>query len=210
MDERTDEDLVRDALAGQDDSFACLVGKYQDYAYGTAVAVLGDFDLARDVVQEAFLCAYRTLGTLKEPARFVPHSSASCRVLTPEDRPVWQRFVDRNAGDPMVKAPNRSQAVVRDFLFMCMGLPVKYFATLEDGEMTGMASVLYVDPVHRRRGLARTLLCAAVQHVHGQERVIAYHAAGGPQERPDLYGLLTSLGFTLVACLYTTELDWQP
>ena len=37
---------------------------------GVAIGLLSDFDLARDVVQEAFLCAFRDLRQLREPARF--------------------------------------------------------------------------------------------------------------------------------------------
>ena len=70
MDDRPDETLVREALAGHGEAFAELVRRYQDYAYGTAIGMLSDFDLARDVVQEAFLCAYRDLGKLKDAARF--------------------------------------------------------------------------------------------------------------------------------------------
>jgi len=70
MDTRTDAELVGEALAGDRDGFASLVGRYQDHAYGTAVGMLADFDLARDVVQEAFLAAYRDLRKLREPDRF--------------------------------------------------------------------------------------------------------------------------------------------
>ena len=70
MDNRPDATLVTGALAGQPDAFAALVRKYQDYAYGVAIGMLSDFDLARDVVQEAFLCAYRDLRKLKDPDRF--------------------------------------------------------------------------------------------------------------------------------------------
>jgi len=64
------EALVRQALAGEEEAFSALVRKYQDYAYGVAVGVLSDFELARDVVQESFLCAYRKLDKLRDPARF--------------------------------------------------------------------------------------------------------------------------------------------
>jgi RNA polymerase sigma-70 factor (ECF subfamily) len=70
MEDRADADFVREALAGDATAFAELVRRYQDYAYGTAIGMVSDFDLARDVVQEAFLCAYRDLGKLKDPARF--------------------------------------------------------------------------------------------------------------------------------------------
>lgn len=70
MDNRDVALLVRAALAGDEEAFSTLVRQYQDYAYGVAIGLLSDFDLARDVVQEAFLNAYRDLGRLKDPARF--------------------------------------------------------------------------------------------------------------------------------------------
>ena len=68
----TDATLVADALAGDPEAFADLVRRHQDYAYGSAVGMLADFDLARDVVQDAFLCAYRNLPRLRQPERFGP------------------------------------------------------------------------------------------------------------------------------------------
>jgi len=70
MDERPDAALVSAALAGEKDAFCALVRRYQDFAYGLAVGMLSDFDLAQDVVQEAFLAAYCSLRKLKDPARF--------------------------------------------------------------------------------------------------------------------------------------------
>jgi len=70
MDDRPDETLVSEALAGDREAFCALVRRYQDYAYGTAVGMLSDFELGRDVAQEAFLCAYRNLQKLREPERF--------------------------------------------------------------------------------------------------------------------------------------------
>ena len=70
MDERADEALVVETLAGDRDAFAVLVRRYQDYAYATAVGAVADFDLGRDVVQEAFLCAFRDLDRLRAPSRF--------------------------------------------------------------------------------------------------------------------------------------------
>jgi len=70
MDERSDAALVSAVLSGQREAFAALVRRYQDYAYGIAIGILSDFDLARDVVQEAFLCAYRDLSKLKDRSRF--------------------------------------------------------------------------------------------------------------------------------------------
>jgi len=70
MSERPVPSLVGAVLAGEKEAFCDLVRKYQDFAYGLAVGMLADFDLAQDVVQEAFLSAYRDLPRLKDPARF--------------------------------------------------------------------------------------------------------------------------------------------
>ncbi len=51
-------------------AFSELVRRYQDMAYGFAYAMLGDFHLAQDAIQEAFILAYCRLGNLKEPEAF--------------------------------------------------------------------------------------------------------------------------------------------
>jgi RNA polymerase sigma factor (sigma-70 family) len=68
--DRTDAELVSETLAGDRDAFASLIRRYQDHAYGAAIGMLSDFELARDVVQEAFLAAYCDLRKLREPERF--------------------------------------------------------------------------------------------------------------------------------------------
>ncbi|HEX5415047.1 MAG TPA: sigma-70 family RNA polymerase sigma factor [Chloroflexota bacterium] len=64
------ERLVEDAKAGDEAAFAKLVEQYRDWAVGRAVAILGDDELARDVVQEAFTAAHAGLTTLSDPAAF--------------------------------------------------------------------------------------------------------------------------------------------
>lgn len=70
MTEKPDTTLVGEARSGSRDAFCELVRRYQDHAYGLAVALVSDFDLAQDVVQEAFVCAYSHLAKLREPERF--------------------------------------------------------------------------------------------------------------------------------------------
>ena len=98
MDETTDAALVARALAGRREAFAVLVRRYQDHAYGTAVGMLTDFDLARDVVQEAFLNAYRDLPKLREPARFAP----------------WLHGIVRNVARRALRELARVQAMARE------------------------------------------------------------------------------------------------
>src|SRR6266852_95622 len=51
-------------------AFDQIVRQYQDLAYGYAYAVLGEFELAEDAAQEAFLTAWRSLDQLREPEAF--------------------------------------------------------------------------------------------------------------------------------------------
>jgi RNA polymerase sigma factor (sigma-70 family) len=51
-------------------AFGELVHLFQDMAYAVAYSTVADFHLAQDVVQEAFVTAYRHLNQLREPKAF--------------------------------------------------------------------------------------------------------------------------------------------
>jgi len=57
-------DIVRAAQAGDLDAFGLLVHRFQDMAYASAYALIGDAHLAEDATQEAFLQAYFDLPML--------------------------------------------------------------------------------------------------------------------------------------------------
>jgi RNA polymerase sigma-70 factor (ECF subfamily) len=67
-----DAALVNAVLAGDRDAFEKLVGVYERAVVATAYRLLNNSDDAREVVQDAFLRAYRSLGRLKDPQRFGP------------------------------------------------------------------------------------------------------------------------------------------
>ena len=62
--------LVVRAQGGDLDAYGAIVRRFQDMAYGYGYSMLGDFHLAEDAAQEAFIQAYRDLPTLREPAAF--------------------------------------------------------------------------------------------------------------------------------------------
>lgn len=62
--------VVTAAQAGQQHAFNQIVARFQDMAFATAYAMLGDAMAAQDAAQEAFLDAYTTLPNLREPAAF--------------------------------------------------------------------------------------------------------------------------------------------
>ena len=51
-------------------AFGELVRRFQDMVVGYAYSVLGDFHLAEDAAQDAFITAYRKLDSLREPGAF--------------------------------------------------------------------------------------------------------------------------------------------
>jgi len=57
-------------LAENHQAFCELVGMFQDMAYACAYAVLGDFYLAEDAAQEAFISAWQKISQLHQPEAF--------------------------------------------------------------------------------------------------------------------------------------------
>jgi len=66
----TDEELVARATAGDLDSFNQLVSRWERPIYALAYRTLGREEEARDVVQDAFLRAFRGLKGFKGEAKF--------------------------------------------------------------------------------------------------------------------------------------------
>ena len=62
--------LVRAAQTGDERAFTALVAAFQDVAVAYATSLVRDYHLAEDATQEAFVDAYRALGSLREPAAF--------------------------------------------------------------------------------------------------------------------------------------------
>jgi RNA polymerase sigma factor (sigma-70 family) len=62
--------LVKAAQDGDKDAFGQVVRRFQDMAYASAYATVGDACLAQDIAQEAFLDAYLNLSKLRDPAAF--------------------------------------------------------------------------------------------------------------------------------------------
>src|SRR5579883_2592023 len=65
-----DQALVAAALGGRPEAFGTLVERYDRAVYHLAFRTLRDREEARDVAQEAFFKAYRSLRTFKPGAKF--------------------------------------------------------------------------------------------------------------------------------------------
>jgi RNA polymerase sigma-70 factor (ECF subfamily) len=58
----TDNDLVREFLAGNDAAFTQLVTKYKDALTNYLNVMMGNYDVAADLAQETFVRVYRNIG----------------------------------------------------------------------------------------------------------------------------------------------------
>lgn len=67
--ERSDAQVVRDVLDGDQDAYRLLVRRYGDVLHGHALRMTGSHDAAADLVQRAFVKGYRKLGTCRDPEK---------------------------------------------------------------------------------------------------------------------------------------------
>ena len=68
----TDEELVRNCLAGQTEAYSELVRRYESRVLNFAHRALNDRALAEDLSQEVFVRAYRSLGRFRQDRKFRP------------------------------------------------------------------------------------------------------------------------------------------
>jgi RNA polymerase sigma-70 factor (ECF subfamily) len=66
----TDTDLVAASSSGDVEAFAELSRRYRDTYIRFAVRMLGNHDEAEDVLQSAFIRAYRAIDRCRDPSRF--------------------------------------------------------------------------------------------------------------------------------------------
>lgn len=70
MDDRTDATIVAAVLAGDTESYAILVDRYQNEYIRFASRMLGSHEDADEALQAAFLRAFRALAQCQDPGRF--------------------------------------------------------------------------------------------------------------------------------------------
>ena len=68
--ERDDVELINSILAGDEAAFSMLVNKYQKSVHALAWRKIGDFHIAEEITQDAFLQAHKKLASLKNPSQF--------------------------------------------------------------------------------------------------------------------------------------------
>ena len=101
---RSDEELVTRAQSGDQESFNQLVSRWERPIYALAYRTLGREDDARDVVQDAFLRAYRGLRSFKGEAKF---SSWLYRITLN----LCRDWIRRERRAPVVQVPEGTDPV---------------------------------------------------------------------------------------------------
>jgi RNA polymerase sigma-70 factor (ECF subfamily) len=67
--ERTDAQVVRDVLSGEQDAYRLLVRRYGGILHTHAVRMVGSQDEAADLVQRALVSGFRKLSSCRDPDR---------------------------------------------------------------------------------------------------------------------------------------------
>lgn len=189
----TDNDLVREFIAGNDAAFTQLVSKYKDALTNYLNAMVGDFDVAVDLCQETFLRVYKNIRRYSHIFQFSTWVYRIATNLAIDEmryrrrrgqvfyRNVWaSRRVDDGGEDAELEIPDRrrdpreevlrkeSTRVLSDAI---RSLPEKYrtaFIMKEIQELPyeTIASVLRTSPgtIKSRLHRARELLQRKLEH----------------------------------------------
>jgi ribosomal protein S18 acetylase RimI-like enzyme len=160
---------------------------------GGASSAGGD-DAADDVAEDAALDAVTE-------RRW--HAAAVLdRYASGEDVPTWRMWDEEGAAWNRRRIRELAMLGRADvWLASRQGMPVASLVVLRDLDGVAVVEDVVVHPAHRRRGIGRTLLCAALAHqqqARPDERVLL---AADP--RGVAIGLYTSLGFVAIADVWT-------
>ena len=68
--DHSDGELIKRTLAGDEAAFGPLVDKYKGAVHALVYRKIGDFHIAEELTQDAFLQAYQKLSTLRNPVHF--------------------------------------------------------------------------------------------------------------------------------------------
>ncbi len=111
---KPEEDLIREALDGNSESFSQLVERFQSRLFSSMVQIVGSYDEAEDVVQDSFVQAYLKLDSFQGNSKFFTwlYRIAFNNALSRQRRKRPELSVDQNreltGSDPedRVEAPD--------------------------------------------------------------------------------------------------------
>ena len=93
-----DVQLIHRILSGDEAAFSALVRKYQKSVHALAWRKVGDFHIAEEIAQDAFLQAYKNLARLRNPSQFAGWlyviASNLCKRWHQSNKPAMQSLDD--------------------------------------------------------------------------------------------------------------------
>ena len=96
-----DTELIERTLEGDQHAFAALVEKYQEQIHALAWQKIGDFHIAQEITQDAFITAYQNLSTLTNHNRFAGWlyviTSNKCNMWHRKKKPQLQSLEETDA-----------------------------------------------------------------------------------------------------------------
>ena len=185
---RDDAQAIAAVLHGDVDRYAELVEKYQDDALRLAFSLLGNSEDAKDVSQDAFVSAYRSLGRFRGGAKFStwlyrivvnkchdvykrrarqPMVVASVGTPNPEvDPPGLFVDVEDPTADPSDQAANRELS--RRLSLAIEGLPMKQRTAFVLHHVHGLALEEVATTMGCRVGTIKSHIFRATQQLHAR------------------------------------------
>jgi RNA polymerase sigma factor (sigma-70 family) len=212
------------SLAVRQVAFGVIVERYQDAAYGYALATLGDPHLASDAAQEAFLTAYCSLDQLRSPEAFPGWLQrivrTRCRLLRREHQPAMESLdaldqLEAGAGRPAGRVDSLvDPAVVAEGRERRASIAAAVNA-LPDGQR--LVTVLFYVSGYPQHEIAEFLnvplttvkkrLQAARKQLH--ERLMTLMEDDGLQQYGRAYLPSQTVGFMRTVRILTS-FDWRP
>jgi len=165
-----DSTAIRMCRAGDRDAFRHIVERYQAQALGHAAAILGNRDDALDAVQEAFVDAFRSLGSFDAGRKFYP----------------WFYVLLRNRSYKMIASRRRHEAEPIEsglILESASGLPPEEVLSLEEGLMGLEPEEREIITLKHLDGLSYEELSARLEIPEGTVMSRLYHARKRLRER---------------------------
>ena len=100
-----DKELIQRTLEGDTQAFAALVEKYQEQIHALAWRKIGDFHIAQEITQDAFITAYQKLHTLTHHNRFAGWlyviTNNLCNMWHRKRKPQLESLEELETTDPV-------------------------------------------------------------------------------------------------------------
>jgi RNA polymerase sigma-70 factor (ECF subfamily) len=174
----TDAELAADVLGGRPEAFTALVERYDRAVYHLALKTVRDPEEAKDVAQETFFKAFRSLHTFRPDKRFSTWIFAICYHAAIDRLNRRKRFTDDEMPDRADAAPGPEavalmKAEARELQAAVDALPQKYRTVItlyhlqgkqyeEIAKVLGLPLGTVKTHLHRAKEMLRTRLAGTL------------------------------------------------